>query len=173
MNYATLNYILCDEGILMLRKCIREDDPNSGYCTIPGGKLKQYERGNNLQGRLECALRETEEETGIKPIKSILRGTILFDNDGRIFPDMKKRDNFYVYLYYATEKDGELKESDEGKPFWAQSWEEIDTLPKNPGDRLMYGWLRSEEFKQGKCFSGVIRHKGNEIDEINSWVEWF
>jgi len=31
----------------------------------------------------------------------------------------------------------------------------------------MYEWL-----KEGKRFFGVIKHKGNEIDEKGSWVNW-
>lgn len=173
MKYGTLSYLSCDRGILILEKSERKDDPNSRYCTLPGGKLEQNEKGlKSLQGRLESAIRETEDETGIKLIKPIFRGTILFDNKDRDFPDWKNPDNFYVYFYLATDGKGELKKSDEGKPFWAKSWEEIETLPKNPGDKLIYEWIRSREFLQGKCFSGVIKHKGDEVDEEGSWVEW-
>lgn len=173
MRYATLNYLPCEKGILMLRKGIREGDPNSGYCTLPGGNLEAYEKGlKSPRGRLESAIRETKDETGIELIKPVLRGTILFDNEGRLFPDLKKRDNFYVYMYYTAKGEGELKGSEEGKPFWAHSWEEIDSLPKNSGDKLMYEWLRDKNFQKGMFFSGVIKHMGYEIDEEGSWVEW-
>jgi ADP-ribose pyrophosphatase YjhB (NUDIX family) len=136
--------------------------------------LEPEEKGlNNLEGRLKSAIRETKDETGIELISPVLRGTILFDNKDRVFPDLKPRDNFYVYVYYTPKGEGELKESDEGVPFWARSWEEISSLPKNSGDKLMYEWLRDENFKNGKCFSGVIKHKGDMIDEAGSWVEWF
>ncbi len=156
----------------MLRKNIRKDDPNSGYCAIPGGKLDDNEKGlKHPQGRLESAIRETKGETGIIPINPILRGAVLFDNKDRTFDNWPNPDNFYVYLYSATEYSGELKESDEGIPFWA-SKKEIPSLPKNPGDKLLYKWLMSRNFRNGMNLLGVIKHKYKRIDRKNSWVNW-
>ncbi len=31
----------------------------------------------------------------------------------------------------------------------------------------MYGWL-----KDGRNFVGIIKHKGNEIDEDGTWVDY-
>ncbi|MEK6833070.1 MAG: NUDIX domain-containing protein [Nanoarchaeota archaeon] len=168
MKYATFSYTASPEGILMIKKNKREDDPNSGYFAIPGGKLDINEKGlKNPGGRSESAIRETEDETGIKLINPVLRGIILFDNKDRTFDNWPNPDNFYVYLYSATEYSGELKESDEGIPLWVPE-ENILSLPKNPGDKLMYEWV-----KDGRNFIGVIKHKGNEIDEEGSWVDWF
>jgi 8-oxo-dGTP diphosphatase len=168
IRYGTISYIISLEGILMIKKNKRKDDPNSGYFALPGGKLEDYEKGlSKPNGRLESAIRETEDETGIKPINPILRGTILFDNKDRTFDNWPNPDNFYVYLFSTTEYSGELRKSDEGIPVWVPE-KKIPSLPKNPGDKLMYEWL-----KDGRRFSGVIKHKGNEIDEEGSWVDWF
>jgi 8-oxo-dGTP diphosphatase len=169
MKYGTMSYLVCDKGILMLKKVERENDPNSGYCTLSGGKLEKCEKGlYNLEGRIKSVIRETRDETGITLINPVLRGTILFDNKDRTFPNWLNVDNYLVQIYSATEYIGELKKSDEGTPFWASSWEEIDSLPQNPGDTKMYEWLRD-----GRNFIGVIKHKGNEIDEDGTWVDYF
>jgi 8-oxo-dGTP diphosphatase len=167
MIYANMSYLVSDEGILMLNKNKRKNDPNSDYHTLPGGKLEFYEKGlDNLDGRVNSAIRETENETGITLINPILRGTILFDNKDRTFPNWPNPDNFLVYIFSATKYMGELKESDEGIPYWASD-EKINSVPKNLGDKLMYEWLAD-----GRNFFGVIKHKGNEIDREGCWVDW-
>ena len=114
-----MSYLNCDKGILMLRKIERKEDPNSGYCTLPGGKLENCEKGlKNIEGRVKSSKRETEDETGISLINPVLRGVILFDNKDRIFDNWPNPDNFLVQIYSATEYDGELRVSDEGIPFW-------------------------------------------------------
>ena len=84
MKYGTLVHLSVNEKILMLKKEARPNDPNSGYYTLPGGKLGSNER-KTPEGRLAGAVRETEEETGLKIISPIARGVILFNNKGRIF----------------------------------------------------------------------------------------
>jgi 8-oxo-dGTP diphosphatase len=168
MKYGTMGYLICDKGILMLKKVERENDPNSGYYTLPGGKLEPYEKGlDNLEGRTKSVIREIWDETGVTLINPVLRGVILFDNKDRIFDNWPNPDNFFVQIYSATDYTGELKESDEGIPFWIPSLKEIESLPKNPGDKKVYEWL-----KNGRNFVGVIKHKENEIDEEGTWVDY-
>jgi len=172
MKYATLTYLKTDKGVLMIAKKERVNDPNSGYKVIPGGKLESDEIGlKNIEGRVFSSKRETKDETGIIPLNSVLRGAILFDNKDRTFPNWPNADNFYVYIFFATKYEGELKESDEGIPFWSPE-EKILSYPMNPGDKLMYNWIKDDNFKKGRSFFGVIKHKGNEIDEEGSWVDW-
>ena len=164
-----MGYLVCDKGILMLKKPVRENDPNSGYCVPPGGKLETFERGlNNLEGRTSSVVREVEDETGIKLLNPILRGVILFDNKDRTFPNWPNPDNFLVYIFHSENYSGELKSSNEGVPFWAKDMDEIDSLPKNPGDKKAHEWMRD-----GRNFFGVIKHKGNEIDEEGTWVDFY
>ena len=176
MKYGTMSYITSDEGILMIKKDKRENDPNSGYYALPGGKLEPDEKGlNHPEGRSKSVIRETKDEAGITLINPIFRGKILFDNKDRIFSDWKNHEDFLVYIYYSiwTRKyEGELKKSDEGIPCWVPP-KILPSLPKNKGDKLMYGWLMDDKFKQGRNFFGVIKHNGNEIDEAGSWVDWY
>lgn len=168
MKYGTMIYLISKGKVLMIKKGIRENDPNSGYFTLPGGKLEDDEKGlNNQRGRLDCARRETFDETGIEPVKPVLRGVILFDNQGRTFNNWKNPDDFLVYIYSARRYKGKAKKSDEGIPFGI-SLNKVNEVPSNPGDKKMYEWL-----KDGRNFIGVIKHKGNEIDESGTMVDFF
>lgn len=163
-----MGYMSTSKGVLILKKGIRENDPNSGYETLPGGKLKDYEKGlDNPTGRLESCAREIEEETGIKPLGLKLRGVILFDNSERIFPNWKNHEDFYVYIYSTIQGQGELKKSDEGIPRYVLE-NQLTNLTQNPGDKKMYEWL-----KDGRNFIGVIKHKGKELNLEGTFVDFF
>jgi 8-oxo-dGTP pyrophosphatase MutT (NUDIX family) len=168
MKYGNMAYIVSKGKVLMIKKVVRENDPNSGYFTLPGGKIKFEEKGlNNIFGRRESAIRETLEETGIRMLNPVLQGIILFDNSQRTFSDWKNPDNFLVYIYSSKKFSGKIKASDEGVPY-SVPLEKLEEVPSNSGDKLMYGWL-----KDGRKFFGVIYHKGNEVDEVNSWVDFY
>ncbi len=156
------------KNVLVIKKDTRKDDPNSGYFTLPGGKLENNEKGlKNPGGRLKCAIREIKEETGIEIIKPILRGIILFDNQGRTFPNWPNPDNFLVYIYSAKKYKGKAEKTDEGIPY-SVPLNKVHELPSNPGDKKMYEWLKTK-----RNFFGVIKHKGNEIDEEVTMVDFF
>ena len=156
-----------DKNVLMIEKSERKNDPNSGYFTLPGGKLKDNEKGLNYpHGRLEACIRETKEETGIEPLDLVLKGIILFDNKERTFPNWPNPDNFLVYIFATTKFKGKPKETNEGRPKTVPL-NKVDKVPSNPGDRKMYEWL-----KDGRKFMGVIKHKGNEIDKAGTFVNY-
>jgi len=168
MKYGTMSQIFKGEKILMVQKTKREGDPNSGFYTLPGGKLKESEKGGNPEGRLESAIRETREETGLIMVNPLLRGVILFDNEGRDFPNWPNPDNFLVYIYSSFEQQENLKKrTSEGRPVWVCK-SEIPNLPQNPGDKMMYKWLKIPNF-----FAGVIKHKGNELDKEHTFVDYY
>jgi len=167
MKYGTMLYLVSGKNVLMIKKGVRIEDPNSGYFTLPGGKLKSEEKGSNRRGRFECVIRETKEETGIEPMNPILRGVILFDNEERTFDNWKNPDNFLVYIYSAKKFKGRANKSEEGIPYGI-ALDKVYNVPSNPGDKKMYSWL-----KDGRNFIGVIKHKGNEIDEENTFVDFF
>lgn len=168
MKYGTMVYLVSKGKVLMIKKYERKNDPNSGYFTLPGGKLEEDEKGlNNPKGRLKSAIRETIDETGIEPVNPVLRGVILFCNKGRIFDNWKNPDDFYVYIYYAKKYKGKVRKSDEGIPFSVPE-EKLKEVPSNPGDKKMYGWLKNE-----RDFVGVIKHKGKELDEAGTFVDYF
>ena len=161
-----MTFLISHKKVLMVKKGIRIDDPNSGYFTLPGGKLKDGEKGLSPKGRIMAAIRETQEETGIKPLNPTLKGIILFDNEGRIFDNWKNPSDFLVYIYVARKYKGKVRNSEEGVTYGIPL-DKIEELPSNPGDARMYEWL-----KDGRNFTGVIRHKGNMVDEENTWVDY-
>ena len=168
MKYGTLCYLDVDEKVLMIRKHTREKDPNSGFCTLPGGKLNNSEKGGNEKGRLEGVVREFYEETGLTLQNPVFRGIILFDNNGRIFPNWPNPEDFLVYIFSAGQCKGKLRgEMEEGVPVWVDK-KELMNLPQNPGDVKMYEWIKS-----GRKFAGVIKHTGNLIDNEGTFVDYF
>jgi 8-oxo-dGTP pyrophosphatase MutT (NUDIX family) len=168
IKYGVLTYLSVDGKALMMRKGIRENDPNSGHYTPSGGNLESYEKGlSNPNGRLEAAVREPLEESGLTCLHPTYRGMILFDNDGRIFKNWKKPDDFLVYVYSSSQYVGELSEGKNGEsPVWVDV-KDIPSLPKNVGDELIYEWLRD-----GRFFMGIIKHKGKELDKEGTWVDF-
>ena len=93
IKYGTLVQIFNGEKVLMIKKPEREGDPNSGFYTLPRGKLEEFEKGGNPYGRLECAIRELMDETGLIVSNSNLlwRGVILFDNCEELFLNGKNQ----------------------------------------------------------------------------------
>ena len=168
MKYGTMTYLSSNERVLMIKKGLRENDPNSGVFTLPGGNLKDREKGlDNPYGRLEAAVRETEEETGLTLINPRLMGGILFDNHERIFDNWTRPEDFLVYLITAINYTGKIKpQTEEGTSLWVNE-AEIDKLPKNVGDEKMYQWLKTR-----RRFFGVIKHKGRVLDEAGTFVDY-
>ena len=167
MKYGTMSHLSSDEMVLMVMKKERENDPNSGLFTLPGGNLKDFEKGSNRSGRLESVVRETEEETGLTLINPVLRGVILFDNFERIFDNWPNPQDFLVYIFSSQEYTGALKEeTKEGIPLWVcRSF--VDRIPKNEGDARIYEWLRDSRY-----FIGTIKHKGKVLDEQGTFVDY-
>ena len=54
----------------------------------------------------------------------------------------------------------------EHKYVWVNE-SDIRKLPKNAGDERMYEWLDNYQF-----FMGVIKHKGKEVDELGTFVDY-
>ena len=164
--YISLNNT--NKDILMIKKRKRQNDPNSGLYTMPGGKLKNIEMGINPAGRLESVIRETEEETGLEVIHPFLRGVILFDNSERIFDDWRNPDNYLVYIFQGKAFRGELKENNEGIPLWVPEIK-IPLISKNPGDDKIYQWL-----KDTRNFMAVIKVKDkDEVIEQKTFIDYF
>src|SRR3989344_3592176 len=166
MKYGTLCYIYHDNKVLIVKKLERENDPNSGFYVLPGGKLEESEKGFSLNGRLESITREFSDETGLTIRNPRLRGVILFDNFERTFDNWKNSQDFFVYVFSAEEFSGELRSSDEGEPLWINE-QDIENLPRNQGDVKIYEWL-----KDGRYFAGVIKHKGKELDSEGTFVDY-
>lgn len=172
IKFATMTYTQKNSKILMVEKYERPEDPNSEFYTLPGGKLEDYEKGGNQEGRLESAIRETLDETGIEILEANLIGIVTFNNFERNFKNYKNPPNFEVYIFETQDfRDSELRPSDEGIPRWTEK-SEIKNLPKNAGDEKLYEWIEIYKSQKKKFFVGVIKHIGNEIDEKETWVDF-
>lgn len=156
MLYGTMTCLYSQGKVLMIKKGERPNDPNSGLYTLPGGNLKEFEKGSNPTGRLESAIREVKEESGLDIVDVNPRGVILFDNSERIFPNWPDPEDFLVYLFEADKYSGELRATDEGTPIWVLERDLLD-VPKNPGDGKMYEWLRDPHY-----FMGIIKVVGRD-----------
>ena len=168
MKYGTISYLCTDGKVLMIKKGERKDDPNSGFFTLPGGKLNHLEKGLlNPKGRLTSARRETEEETGLLLNDLYPRGVILFDNSERVFDNWPNPKDFLVYIFDATIYEGTLKQrTEEGTPIWVPE-SEILSIPKNEGDNKIYEWLRNPLY-----FIGVIKLKEKILNKEETFVDY-
>ncbi len=122
MKKTTLCYIERDGAYLMLYRNKKLQDPNEGKWIGVGGKLEAEETPE------QCLLREVREETGLELLQYQYRGEILFLSD--------RWEDEIMYLYTATEFQGELLENcDEGELRWVP-FSEIPGLKLWEGDRI-------------------------------------
>lgn len=98
---ATLLFIVRDEKILLIRK---KRGFGAGKINGPGGKIDPGETP------LESALRETEEELGIKP-----RGA---EPHGELFFQFRDGLSLHCVVFLAHDFTGEPRETDEAAPLW-------------------------------------------------------
>ena len=144
MKLATLCYIRDDEKTLMIHRNKKADDYHKGKWNGLGGKFNPGETPE------ECVKREVEEESGLIVKDPVLRGIITF-------PLFDGVDDWYVFLYTATDYEGELKETDEGELEWVPN-ELIYNLNLWPGDKIFMRWLFNNKF-----FSAKFNYKDGEF----------
>lgn len=142
MIKATLCYIQKPGHTLMLYR----DKPGhvqEGKWNGLGGKIDPGETPT------ECVIREVFEESGMTIVPQ-LRGEILFPGF------VKQPDDWYGYIYTATEFTGEPHRSSEGKLVWIPN-EELLRLNLFEGDKYIFEWLES-----GRYFHGILRYDDDE-----------
>ncbi len=133
MILATLCYVKDAGRTLMVHRNKKPGDIHAGKWNGLGGK---FEAGESPE---ECVLREIREESGLL-----------------IFPGFKG-DDWYVFVFTATEFSGELTDSPEGALRWVPD-EELASLPLWPSDRIFFPWLEGE-----RIFSAKFVYAGDEI----------
>jgi ADP-ribose pyrophosphatase YjhB (NUDIX family) len=160
-KFGVVGYFFRGEDLLMLEKGIRKGDPNSRLYTVPGGKLEEGETPEQRM-RLECP-----QETGLK-VKSLdLIGTVLFNNKYRTFKDWKNPEDYFCYVFRGEVYEGELRETEEGKPLWVPK-NLVDKKPQHEGDIPLYIAI-----EDGRKFSAVITHRGEELDWSKTLLEFY
>ena len=157
MIESTQCYLKKDGCILMMLRNIKKNDPNRDKWIAPGGKLEKGE------SPLECAVRETLEETGLLVSDFKLKAAIYFKSD--IYEDEK----IYVFTGENFVEEAEPV-SFEGKLDWIRE-EDISGLNLWEGDRLFLEYVLSgrEYFEMELVYKGESLEKaflnGAEIDE--------
>lgn len=138
---CVLTYVIDGSRILLI---LKKRGLGEGYINAPGGHIELEET------KTEAAIRETEEETGLRISDPEERGVLHFQ-----FKDGMR---MLGYVFFAHKWEGELiDECEETKPFWT----EIDSLDYSvmwEDDRL---WLPLA--LEGRRFSGYFIFDGRTM----------
>jgi 8-oxo-dGTP diphosphatase len=144
MILATLCYIKHNGKTLMVHRNKKPNDVHEGKWNGLGGK---FEAGETPE---ECVRREVEEEAGLLIQNPRLHGLLMF-------PKFKGND-WYVFVFTATEFAGELVESSpEGQLEWIED-ERLTTLYLWASDHIFFPWLEN-----GKFFSAKFEYDENKM----------
>ena len=114
---VTLAYVIRDSRVLLIEK---RTGHGAGKINAPGGHVEPRETA------AQCAVRELHEETGLMARNTTMRARIKFWE----VPD---RLAMVGYIFVVYEFDGELKDSEEAKPFWC------------PIEEIPYGRMWSDD----------------------------
>ncbi|MBE2280548.1 MAG: 8-oxo-dGTP diphosphatase, partial [Ignavibacteriaceae bacterium] len=121
---------------LMIKKKKKKDDYHEGKWNGLGGKFEQGESPE------DCAIREIKEESGLDIKKPLLKGLITF-------PLFDGIDDWYVFIFTASEFSGQLIDSAEGNLEWINSGE-LTSLNLWEGDKIFIEWLSQDRFFSAK-----------------------
>ncbi len=136
MKLATLCYLRHAGKTLMLHRIKKENDIHHGKWNGLGGKM---EAGETPEA---CILREFYEESGLRIHNPVLRGVLTF-------PEFANGEDWYAFVFLATDFDGEMIDSPEGELRWIPN-DEVPDLPLWEGDRIFLPWLDAPGFFSGK-----------------------
>ena len=126
MILATLCYIKHDGHTLMVYRNKKPNDMHAGKWNGLGGK---FEPGESPE---ECVIREVREESGLEILNPMLHGLLMFPKF--------KGDDWYVFVFTASEFSGELIDSPEGKLEWIPD-EKLNSLNVWESDQIFFPWL--------------------------------
>lgn len=120
----------------MIHRVKKQNDYHEGKWNGLGGK---FEAGESPE---ECAIREIEEECGLK-VKSVkMKGFITF-------PLFDGKEDWYVFLFTADDFDGTLIDSPEGNLSWIKN-DKLVELNLWDGDKYFIPWLFKDGFFSAK-----------------------
>ena len=137
---ANLCFIVRGDEILLIRK---KRGFGAGKINGPGGKVEPGETA------LGAALRETEEELGVRPLDAELRGELHF----------QFRDGYSLHcaVFLAHDFAGEPRETDEAAPLWTP----LDRIPYDEMWEDDRHWLPA--LLRGECFTGYFEFDGERL----------
>jgi 8-oxo-dGTP diphosphatase len=131
----------------MVHRVKKANDIHEGKWNGLGGK---FETGETPE---ECVIREIFEESGLSIQNPKLCGLLMF-------PQFKGND-WYVFVYTASDFTGELIDSPEGKLEWIPD-EKILDLNLWESDHIFMSWMR-----EGKFFSAKFEYEGDKMYGYN------
>ena len=149
MKLATLCYVKHNGHTLMIHRVKKENDMHAGKWNGLGGKLDAGETPE------ECVIREVWEESGLRIRNPDLHGILTF-------PGFANDEDWYAFIFTATEFEGELIESNEGVLRWIPD-AELLALNLWPGDQIFIPWLVEQKFFSGKFTYKNGGFKGYEV----------
>jgi 8-oxo-dGTP diphosphatase len=119
------------------------NDIHEGKWNGLGGK---FEAGETAE---ECVTREVLEESGLSIQNPKYCGLLVFTNF--------KGNDWYVFVFTATEFTGELIDSPEGKLEWIPDEKLLD-LNLWESDQIFFPWIR-----EGKLFSAKFEYQDDRL----------
>lgn len=154
---ATLCCIRGEKGTLFVHRNKDPKDIHFGKYVFPGGKLRRGElpyRGG---------IREVKEETGLALLRVYTRGTVLFDNQGRLLGGKYNPKDWNVHVYFASKFTGRLKRKCEsGEILWIPD-SDLLKIEMHEADRIILGLLQT-----GRNFDATIRYRGEHVKSIEA-----
>jgi 8-oxo-dGTP diphosphatase len=144
MILATLCYVKHNGKTLMVHRNKKPNDIHAGKWNGLGGK---FEAGETPEA---CIRREVEEEAGLVIQNPRLHGLLMFQNF--------KGNDWYVFVFTATEFEGALSESSpEGRLEWIPN-EQLMELNLWESDHIFLPWLAA-----GRFFSAKFEYEGDRM----------
>lgn len=144
MILATLCYVKHNGKTLMVHRNKKPNDIHEGKWNGLGGKLEAGETPE------ECIKREVKEEAGLVIQNPHLHGLLLFTNF--------KGNDWYVFVFTATEFTGELSESSpEGRLEWVDN-AKLTSLNLWESDKIFFPWIEA-----GRFFSAKFEYEGDTM----------
>ncbi len=153
MKLATLCYVKANGRTLMMHRIKKKYDMHAGKWNGLGGKFLPGETPE------QCAIRELAEESGLNVSNPHLRGILTFPAfQGAAVPPNIGED-WYTFVFVATEFTGELIDCDEGVLAWIAD-DELLHLNLWEGDKIFLPWLAQDAF-----FSGQFIYVDGKLSE--------
>ena len=125
---TTLCYVDDGRRLLMLHRTKKQNDINEGKWIGIGGHMQEGESPE------DCILREAREETGCQLLGLVLRGVVTF-----VYKDVTE----YMFLFTATDLEGDPAECDEGDLAWIPK-DQVLSLDLWEGDRIFLALLAKD-----------------------------